>query len=153
MDKKVKSIYNSILEVSLRILIILANTEEPKSVEEIAVIDFMSVYGHEFDIYDCNLHGDNYYMYGESAARLEKTRKALEELILRNMVEIIPDKFGFRYAATVPGRVFSKTLNSSFALDYEKCSNLAEEKVTTKGLPFVQKLITAKAKQSIEESN
>ncbi len=153
MDRKINSIYNSTLEVSLRILIILANTKEPKSVEELTVIDFMSVYGREFGFYDFNLHGNNYYMYGESAARLEKTQIALEELILRDMVELIPNKSGFRYSATGLGKDFIKTLNSSFALDYEKCSNLAEEEIKTKGLPFVQKLIAAKAKQSIGECN
>lgn len=149
MDRKIGSLYNTTLEVSLRVLIILSNSDNSLNVEEIAAIDFMSVYGREFGIGDCNLHGDNYYMYGETAARHEKVQSALSELSLRGLAEVVPSKFGFRYSITVNGKELCKSFDSSFAEEFGIYVKLAAEEISTNGLHNIQNIIAEKAKQSV----
>lgn len=149
MDGKMSPLYNTTLEVSLRVLIILARSKEAQSVEEISAIDFLSVYGREFNIGDRNLHGDNIYMYGEAAARHERIQAALGELALRGLSEINPSKNGFRYSATSAGCALCETLDSSFALEFGKYAELAMEEIKINGLHCVQNMIAEKAKLSI----
>ena len=56
------SIFGSIFETSLRILILLNCSDELLDIEEIQSIDFVALYAHEYGFTDTNLNGDNPFM-------------------------------------------------------------------------------------------
>lgn len=70
LSGKMNSVYNSVSEVKIRILILLEHsTQEYISSDMIAALDFITVYGKEFEVSKHNLHGDNRYKYSELPSR------------------------------------------------------------------------------------
>ena len=64
-------IFNSSLEISLRMLIILNTVQSRLSVDRIAALDFISIYGKDFGVSEYNLHGDNDYRFSEYTSKRE----------------------------------------------------------------------------------
>ena len=76
------SVYNSVHEIKIRILLLLeCSTKEYVSADTIAGLDFITVYGKEFGVSNYNLHGDNRYKYSELPSRREVVRMALNILV------------------------------------------------------------------------
>ena len=73
-------IFNSSLEISLRMLIILNTVQSRLSVDRIAALDFISIYGKDFGVSEYNLHGDNDYRFSEYTSKREIVSQALKEL-------------------------------------------------------------------------
>ena len=91
------SVYNSISEIKLRILLLLeVSTQEYLSSDMIAALDFITVYGKEFGVSDKNLHGDNRYKFSELPSRREIVSKAIKSLVIDGMLDISL-KNGFEY--------------------------------------------------------
>ena len=58
-------VFNTEFEVSLRILCILANTNEELSFEQLLYFDFISTYAKEFGFAKYNIQGDSNYKITE----------------------------------------------------------------------------------------
>lgn len=99
----------------MRILLILNATKRNLSIDRIAAIDFISIYGKDFDVSDENLHGDNNYRFSEFTAKREITSQALKELVLQQYVIPICNKGGFSYKISNSGRKYCERLNDDYA--------------------------------------
>lgn len=121
------SVFNTSFEVSLRVLLALSVCGKPRTVDMIAAMDFISVYGKNFGIAETNLHGDNSYKYGEFANRRVMVRKALKLLVLDGMVDVYEKDGGFHFAINDAGEAFCASLSSEYATEY---AEIAEKVVT-----------------------
>lgn len=66
---KTDSVFNTAFETSLRLLILLDESDVDLDVESIQTVDFMATYGKEFSIAENSANGDNPFMFCELATR------------------------------------------------------------------------------------
>ena len=134
MDK----IYNTVFEVSLRLLLFLAtDSKAVNTVERIAAIDLITLNARNFGIADDNLHGDGDFRFGEFSLRREMVKKALQELVLNGMVAIKNTKVGFCYEISEKGKECCAEFDSEYADEYytilikvtEACRNKTEREI------------------------
>lgn len=111
-------IFNSLFEVSLRMLIILNTVQSRLSIERITALDFIAIYGKDFGVSEYNLHGDNDYRFGEYPSRRKMISQAIKELVLRGYIMPHCNKSGFNYSISKNGMMFCKSLNDKYAEDF-----------------------------------
>ena len=112
------SVYNSVSEIKIRILILLEHsTQEYISSDIIAALDFITVYGKEFEISKQNLHGDNRFKYSELPSRRQVVSQSIKSLVLDGMLNISL-KNGFEYQINDKGIEFVEDLESPYAIEY-----------------------------------
>ena len=111
-------VFNSSLEISLRILIILNTVKSRLSVDRITALDFISIYGKDFGSSEYNLHGDNDYRFSEYTSKRKIVSQALKELILRGYIIPHCNKSGFNYNISRSGTMFCRSLNDKYAEDF-----------------------------------
>lgn len=122
------SVYNSIAEIKLRILLLLTtSTQEFLSSDMIAALDFITVYGKEFGISDKNLHGDNRYKFSELPSRREIVGKAIKSLVLDGMLEISLAN-GFEYQINNKGFDYIDSFETEYSEEYTENAALACKK-------------------------
>lgn len=97
-------IFNSSVELSLRILLVLNNFSN-LNLDKISIIDFKATYGKYFGNSEFNLHGDNEFGLQEYALRRQKISKSVKESVLRGIITYheVSDK-GFLYSISPDGK-------------------------------------------------
>ena len=111
-------IFNSSLEISLRMLIILNTVRSRLSVDRIAALDFISIYGKDFGVSEYNLHGDNDYRFSEYTSKREIVSQALKKLVLGGYIIPHCNKSGLNYSISRSGTMFCESLNDKYAEDF-----------------------------------
>ena len=111
-------IFNSSLEISLRMLIILNTVRSRLSVDRIAALDFISIYGKDFGVSEYNLHGDNDYRFSEYTSKREIVSQALKKLVLGGYIIPHCNKSGFNYSISRSGTMVCESLNDKYAEDF-----------------------------------
>jgi len=139
------SVFNTTFEISMRVLMVLLVDEKPKSADMIAAIDFLAVYGKTFDITENNLHGNNFYKYGEFATRRNMVKKAIRQLLQNDMVDVYEKEDGFYFMANDLGLDFCSSLDSDYAHEYSYAVRAASTYVGTKSDTQVVKEIISKS--------
>lgn len=117
-------LFNTVFEVSLRVLLILNATREKLSLEKITAFDFIANYGTDFQVSDYNLHGNNRLRFSEYTVRREKINHGIKELVLIGYVFPCCSKEGFSYCLTEKGRAFCRELNNEYATKYSNMVNI-----------------------------
>ncbi len=141
----IDSTYNSIFEIKLRILLLLEHSrQEFLSSDMIAALDFITVYGKEFNVSDINLHGDNRFKFSELPSRREKVFSALKELVKDNMVDIDLSN-GFQFQINNIGYQFIETLESNYAIEYSQIADFVCEKYDAMDEAELYKFIQSKS--------
>ena len=114
------SVYNSVSEVKIRILLLLEHsTQKFLSSDLIVALDFITVYGKEFGVSEKNLHGDNRFKYSELPSRRQVVAQSIRTLVTDGMLSISL-KNGFEYAINDKGIDFVDSLESLYALEYSE---------------------------------
>lgn len=120
-------VFNSSFEISLRMLIILNTVQRRLSIDRIAALDFISIYGKDFGVSENNLHGNNEYRFSEYASKREIVSQALKKLVLIGYITPHCNKGGFNYSISKKGTLFCESLNDKYAesfTDVVKRANL-----------------------------
>lgn len=138
------SIFNSPFEISLRVLLILENSNGLLySSDMLAAIDFMAVYGQDFGISDNNMHGNNLFKYSEFATRRELTKEATRNLVLKDLISVDCGQNGFTYTITTIGIQYCSSLKSDYANCYRE--------MVTKVLNYIEDMSEKKVLNLINE--
>lgn len=117
------SALNSVLETSLRVLLLLSEANVwPLSKLTIAEIDFMATFGKEFGLSSNNLHGDNEYKFSQLPARKKLIDASLKKLVSFGLVSVDLEK-GYRYMITDRGTETIIGLDDDYSRDYRKVVN------------------------------
>jgi len=135
------NVFNTSFEMSIRVLLILNSAKDPLSIDRIAAIDFITIYGKDFDISNENLHGNNSYRFSEFTSKREIATKALKELVLRKYVKVVCNKSGFSYKMTEVGEKYCESLNdeyaSAFSINVQTAISKFENKSDRKIINFI----------------
>ena len=143
-------VFNSPFEVSMRVLLALLAETTPRTMDMIAAIDFISVYGKTFGIAETNLHGDNYYKYGEFTTRRAIVKKAIRQLLQNEMVDVYEKKDGFYFMINDVGEEYCVSLSSQYAIEYAKVAKAAMTFIGTKSDKEVIKAIISKSSTGLK---
>ncbi|WP_018659197.1 ABC-three component system middle component 2 [Allofustis seminis] len=112
-------LFNSIYEISLRILIQLFVLDgEEKTADYISSLDYLSLYSKTFKIGDYDLHGENPYRLGELATRLKSGRQALKTLVSKGFASVSGTSKGFVFKITDIGKEVIGELKLDYAMNY-----------------------------------
>jgi len=139
-------IFNTDFEISLRILILLNNINNPSSIDYITTIDLFTTYGKNYNFLDYNLHGDSSFKFSEIASRRTIVNEALKELVIQGLIKANKNKEGFTYEITLTGRSVCLDMTSDYSKNYNEYSKAIIEK--TSNMDELQ-LINYVTKQSI----
>ena len=112
-------VFNTPFETGLRLLLILNNTTSTgMSIDRIAAIDFMTLYGKDFDITDFNLNGVNDFNFSELSTRREICLKGLKDFALDGLVDVKQTPSGFKYKINKVGKHYVESLDSDYSKQY-----------------------------------
>lgn len=112
-------LFNSVYEVSLRILIqLLVLGGKEHTSDYISCLDYLSLYSKTFEVGNYDLHGKNPYRFSELASRLMLGKRALKALVARGFVTVSGTNQGFVYAITDKGKKVSESLKLNYAMSY-----------------------------------
>ncbi len=113
-----KEVFNTSFEVSLRILIILNIVKIRLSIDRISALDFISIYGKDFEVSKYNLHGNNSYRFSEYTSKRFLISHAIRNLVLMGYIVPYYSKSGFTYSISKTGVLFCESLNDEYAENY-----------------------------------
>jgi len=112
-------IFNTPFETGLRLLLILHTTDSSgMSIDRLAVFDFMTLYGKDFNISDFNLNGVNGFNFSELPTRREMCVQGIKEFALDGLVDVKQTETGFNYKISQNGKKYVEMLNSDYAKQY-----------------------------------
>ncbi|HMM00530.1 MAG TPA: hypothetical protein PKC96_04225 [Bacilli bacterium] len=127
-------IFNTDLEISLRILILLYVSKKSHSVDTITALDLFTTYGKNYNLLESNLHGDSSYSFSEIASRRKLITQALKTLVTKGMIKPLKNQYGFLYqinnhgiwvCENMEGDYFNKYVQSLSTV-IRKTSNMSE---------------------------
>ena len=117
------NVFNSVFEVSLRILCILNENSKPISLERVYCLDFISTYAKDFGYYSINLHGNNNYNYSEFTTRIQLIKAGLKDLVLQGYVDFSITPEGLLYSISKIGKDNQKQMNDDY---YHELSSIVK---------------------------
>lgn len=113
------NLFNSVYEVSLRVLIQLFILDgKEKTADYISSLDYLSLYSKTFKFGSYNLHGENPYRLSELASRLKLGREALKSLVAKGFASVSGTSQGFVFKITDTGREVAESLSLEYAMSY-----------------------------------
>lgn len=126
------NIFNSTVEISMRVLIILSSIDEGFDIDTLTTIDFMSTYSKDFKINNYNLHGNNNYNFSGFASRRLQIKKAINALLNANYIKAYDSTNGIEYKINEDQKKVCNNLKSTYSLKYKKIVKLVLAKIKSK---------------------
>lgn len=112
-----KKIFNSEYEIRLRILLLLKIATVPLSVDKITALDFITVYGEDFDTGGHNIHGNSPYRFAEIANRRKMVNESVRYNVMDGMLDVnITD--GYLYSLSERGQEYVDSFGCSYVTGY-----------------------------------
>lgn len=143
-------IFNTVFEMSLRLLLILSVDEKiAKTSDMLVLTDTIAIYGREFGIANTNLHGGISYVLDEYDTRRELVKSSLKDLAMRGLVQLMETEEGFLYAITHKGAAFAEKLVSDYAVEYRVLAASANNLISGKSEREIFDLIRTICEKSL----
>ena len=86
----------------------------------ISAIDFLTIYGADFDYDGTNLHGDSWMRFTEYALRIWNVRDALHEMVMEGWLTTIPTDSGYLYIISKNGKDMAAEFTTTYVSPYKK---------------------------------
>lgn len=119
MMKTNSTLFNSVFEMSLRIMLLLSvNGNKYYSAEQITFLDFINCYSEDYDLPFANLHGTNNQKLAELANRRSLTYESIKSLVTKGLIDVEIQN-GYRFAISNLGIKYVKSLESDYAKEYK----------------------------------
>lgn len=113
-------IFNSELEVNLRVLSILFIVQNSVSIDYITTMDLFTTYGKNYGFTQENLHGDSSYNFSEIASRRTLINRSIRSLVTKGLVNAEESSNGFHYSLNEDGRNICNALDSDYHRKYSE---------------------------------
>lgn len=120
-------LFNSEYEIRLRMLLLLYVVRRPLSVDKITSLDFISVYGKDFEIGGNNIHGSSPYRFAEITNRRAMVSEAIKTNVIDGMLNVNTSD-GYSYSLTERGKSYVEAFNCSYVSKYYKNAEKAMAK-------------------------
>lgn len=143
--KMTSNAFNSNTEIALRILLSLYASEESLSVDELVILDFVTIYAKDFGISSYNLHGENKSKESEFAARRQQVKEAIRFLVTQDYIDVEEAETGFLFSINQKGSTLCDVLESNYAADYTAAASKAAEYIKHHDLENLLSSINRKA--------
>jgi hypothetical protein len=113
------NLFNSTLEISLRILLTLY-AEESKGInlDSIVTADFITIYAKDFGVSGSNLHGNNEFSFAEYAARRSQAQNAIKALVIDRLITVSSQEDGFHYTISELGKQLCSSMTTEYSRAY-----------------------------------
>lgn len=134
------------------LLLEVAGSNRKLTADMLAAIDFMTVYGRDFDVSNENLHGDGTYRFGEFTLRRELVRNALKPMVTQDLVMVDALSRGFVYSLSKIGKEYCSNFESDYADSYRISAEGAVDKYGDKPEREIIQMINQKTVQSLRRS-
>ena len=118
------TVFNSVFEISLRVLCILYINNKPISLERIYCLDFISTYAKDFGYYNINLHGNNNFNYSEFSTRIQLIKDSLKDLVLQGYVDFCVTPKELLYSISQKGKNNQQNMNDDY---YQELSGILKK--------------------------
>lgn len=151
--KMMNSAFNSNTEIALRILLSLYACEESLSVDEVVILDFMTVYAKDFGIASYNLHGENKSKESEFAARRQQVKEAIRFLVTQDYINVEESESGFLFSINEKGTTLCDAMEGNYAADYTAAAIKAADYAKHNDLEVLLSSINRKALDFQKEGN
>ena len=139
-----KTLYNTLSEISSRLLILLSECDEPKDIETLTLYDLFSTYGKRYGFLDNNLHGDAVINVNEFSTRSTLVSESIGFLVKNGQVNYIAGANGFVYSSTPGGDDISKSFSSQYALEYRTAVKGILYQTKGMGIPELKSIVFRK---------
>ncbi len=143
--KMMNSAFNSSTEIALRVLLTLYSSDESLSVDELVILDFMTIYAKDFGISTYNLHGENKSKESEFAARRQQVKEAIRFLVTQHYIDVEESENGFLFGINEKGLALCDAMESEYAVDYTAAALKAAEYAKHHSLESLLSTINRKA--------
>lgn len=144
-------LFNSTLEISLRILLILyADGNNGKNLDSIVTADFITIYAKDFGVSDTNLHGNNELSFAEYAARRSQAKTALKSLVLDRLISVSSQDDGFHYTISELGKQICSSMTTEYSKAYLKTAYKTIDFMKNKNEGKLIALISKEAAKAIK---
>ena len=148
------NVFNTTFEISLRVLLALdSSNNNPKTVDMITAIDFITVYGKDFGISEENLHGNNSYRFCELAVRRDLITGALKSLVLDELVSVQASEKGFTYEINGKGKAFCAEMESTYAKEYREATVKVQAYISLNKQKDILKLINQQSLLALQRGD
>lgn len=127
------SVFNSVYETSMRLVLLLNTFDCPLSSEELFVFDFIATYGKEFGLTDVSLNGDSEFTLSKATLRRKRVMEAVSYLVRNGYIMFIAEKNETKYELTKRGNGFNKKISQSgYSEKYILTVELGKKELFTK---------------------
>lgn len=107
------SVFNSVYETSMRLVLLLFAFDAPLSSEELFVFDFVATYGKEFGLTDVSLNGDSEFTLSKATLRRKRVVEAVSYLVRNGYITLIAEENKTKYELTERGDEFYKKISQT----------------------------------------
>lgn len=111
-------LFGSSFETSLRILLLLDELHLALDETQICCIDFMAIYGADFDLLDENLHGNGLFRFSEFSAKSLVIAETIKHLVVKSLIRFVSTQTGYSYAINDAGRNAIARISDSYEKEY-----------------------------------
>lgn len=116
-----ESILNTPEETKYRLLLLFSVLPDGQYDQQwISAIDFLTIYGADFDYHGKNLHGDSWMRFTEYALRIWIVRDALHEMVTLGWLTATPTANGYVYGISKDGREMAAEFSTSYVIPYRE---------------------------------
>lgn len=147
-------IFNTAFESELRALMLLSVfNNSPLSLDQITLLDFITIYGKAFRVSTYDLHGNNLYKFSELNARRSMFKNGLKRGVLDHFIQLrYSSVSGFLYKINDQGLMYVDTLSSTYKTEYIAILKNVKDKFGHKSPKELLAIYKDKAlEQSMEE--
>lgn len=127
------SVYNSVYETSMRLVLLLFAFDAPLSSEELFVFDFVATYGKEFGLTDVSLNGDSEFTLSKATLRRKRVMETISYLVRNGYVTPVIAKSETKFELTDKGNEFYKKISQlGYSEKYILTVELGKKELFTK---------------------
>lgn len=127
------SVFNSIYETSMRLVLLLFAFDAPLSSEELFVFDFVATYGKEFGLTDVSLNGDSEFTLSKATLRRKRVMETISYLVRNGYVTPVIAKSETKFELTDKGNEFYKKISQlGYSEKYILTVELGKKELFTK---------------------
>lgn len=111
-------LFGSSFETSLRILMLLDELNLALDKNQISCIDFMAIYGADFDLLDENLHGNGLFRFSEFSAKSLVITETIKHLVVDSLISFVSTPAGYSYTINDIGKNAIARISDSYEKEY-----------------------------------
>jgi len=115
-----QKLFNTEFEVSMRLLILLDSISNLNE-DELAYLDFFSIYSKSFNFENDNLNGDCSFPINEITIQRKLIKNAIKDLVLKSFIKVNYDKIkGYVYSVTDDGYSYVRKIDDPYSRQYQQ---------------------------------